>query len=105
MAWNDPDAGMPVPNYPFSFQLLFIAVIVFGIGLLMVWRDPLAHRGIVWLVLLVKITGFFMTFWALHTHQLPESARAQPFFADLPWAIGCAAFLWQTRGRPAAKTL
>lgn len=92
------DAGMPAPHYPFAFQLLFAAVIVFGIGFLMVWRDPLRHRGIVWLGLMVKTAGFVFTLWAVKTGQLPASSAGQPFIVDLPWALGFALFLWQTRG-------
>ena len=92
------DAGQPAPLYPFAFQLLFVAVIIFGIGFLMVSRDPVRHRGIVWLGLMVKTAGFVVSLWALHTGQLPESSRLQPFVVDLPWAIAFAVFLVRTRG-------
>ena len=92
------DAGFPAPNYPFFAQTLFLAVIIFGIGYLMVAADPLRHRGIVWLGLLAKIAGMAMTWWAVSLGQVPQEPYAvQPFFADLPWAIGFAIFLWKTR--------
>lgn len=98
--WRRPlaEAGLPSPNYPFFAQLLFVAVIIFGIGYLMVWRDPLGQRGIVFLGLLAKIAGMAMTWWAVAEGQLPAKPFAvQPLFADLPWAIGFALFLFQTR--------
>lgn len=92
------DAGLPAPNYPFFAQLLFIAVIIFGIGYAMVAADPLRNRGIVWLGLLSKIAGVVMTYWAVYQGQVPKEPFAiQPLFADLPWAIAFAIFLWQTR--------
>jgi hypothetical protein len=91
-------AGLPAPNYPFFGHLLFVAVIIFGIGYLMVWRNPLAHRGIVWLGLLAKVAGMTMTWLAVSQGQLPaEPFGVQPFFADLPWAVAFALFLWKTR--------
>ncbi|MEM1179656.1 MAG: hypothetical protein AAGM22_15010 [Acidobacteriota bacterium] len=94
------EAGMPTPNYPFAFQLLLTAVLIFGVGFLMVSRDPQRHRGIVWLGLMAKSAGFVFSLWALHTGQLPESARPQPFIVDLPWAVGFALFLWRTEPAP-----
>lgn len=91
------EEGKPAPLYPYAFQLLFSAVIIFGIGFLMVARDPLRHRGIVWLGLMAKTVGFVLSLWALHTGQMPESSRLQPFIVDLPWALGFAVFLVRTR--------
>ncbi|MEM8995650.1 MAG: hypothetical protein AAGF23_12765 [Acidobacteriota bacterium] len=95
------DAGMPAPTYPFAFQLLFLAVMIFGVGLLMVARDPERHRGVVWLALMAKCAGFVVSLWALSSDQLPESSRWQPYVVDLPWALGFAVFLWRTRRLPA----
>ncbi|MEM6795722.1 MAG: hypothetical protein AAF725_17235 [Acidobacteriota bacterium] len=96
------EAGMAPPLYPFAHQLLFLCVMIFGVGYLMVWRDPLRHRGIVWLGLLSKIAGLGMTFWALGSDQLPASSWWQPLVADLPWAAGFGLFLATT---PAALPL
>lgn len=98
------DAGMPPPLYPYALQLLFVAVIIFGIGFLMVWRDPLRHRGIVWLGLMAKVAGFLFSLWALWSGQLPESSRWQPFVVDLPWAIAFALFLFRTRDAASTDT-
>jgi hypothetical protein len=93
------DAGFPAPNYPFFAQLLFLAVIIFGIGYAMVAVDPLRNRNIVWLGLLAKIAGVAMTYWAVDQGQVPKDPFAiQPLFADVPWAILFAIFLWKTRG-------
>lgn len=99
--WQRPlvEAGMPTPNYPFFAQLLLIAVVIFGVGYVMVALDPLRHRGIVVLGLLVKVAGTAMTWWAVSQGQLPrEPFAVQPLFVDLPWAIGFAIFLFRTRG-------
>lgn len=99
------DKGFPAPNYPFFAQLLFLAVIIFGIGYAMVAADPLGNRGIVWLGLLAKISGVVMTYWAVSQGQVPEEPYAvQPLFADLPWAIAFAIFLWRTRAAARTKT-
>jgi len=92
------DAGFAAPNYPFFAQLLFLAVIIFGVGFAMVAADPLKNRNIVWLGLLAKIAGVVMTYWAVYQGQVPKDPFAvQPLFADLPWGIAFALFLWQTR--------
>lgn len=91
------EAGMPPPLYPFALQLLFLSVIIFGIGYLMVWFDPVRNRNIVWLGLLSKIVGLLVTWWALDSGQLPAANWWQPLVADLPWAIAFVVFLATTR--------
>ena len=60
--------------------------------------DPLRNRNIVWLGLLSKIGGVAMTYWAVNQGQVPADPFAiQPLFADIPWAIAFAVFLWKTR--------
>lgn len=85
------------PNYPFAFQLLFLAVAILGIGYLMVAYDPIRNRNLVWIGLLTKIAGCTMTWWAIADGQLPTSAWWQPVVNDLIWAIGFVAFLLATR--------
>ncbi|MCP4656878.1 MAG: hypothetical protein GY856_15820 [bacterium] len=85
------------PTYPFAFQLLFIAVVILGVGYLMVAYDPVRNRNLVWIGLLTKIAGFAMTCWAIADGQLPPSAWWQPVVNDLIWAIGFAGFLLATR--------
>ena len=92
-----PGAALPPPEYPYILQLLFAAVMIFGVGYLMVAVDPRRHRGIVVLGLLAKIAGAGFTWWAVADGQIPSSAAAQPLVADVPWAVGFAWFLWQTR--------
>ena len=91
-------AGLPPPRYPFAFQILLGAVVVLGVGYLMVAWDPQRHRSLVWIGLGTKIVGFVFTVWAIRSGQLPESAWWQPVVNDLVWAIGFAAFLLGTRG-------
>lgn len=93
------DQGLPAPIYPFAFQILFVAVMIFGIAYLMVARDPVRYRHLVVLGLLTKIAGFVLTLWAIHTGQLPPSSWWQPVVNDLIWAVGFSAFLWRTRRR------
>ena len=90
-------AGMEPPRYPFALQLLLLAVIILGFGYLMVWRDPVRNRGIVWLGAATKAAGLAMTWWALRTGQLPASSWWQPLVSDLPWLLGFSAFLYATR--------
>ena len=90
-------AGFEPPRYPFAFQLLFLFVIILGIGFLMVARDPKGQRGIVWLGLLAKTAGLAMSFHALGSGQLPPDQWWQPLVADLPWILGCGWFLWSSR--------
>jgi len=90
--------GLPPPVYPFAFQILLGAVMILGIGYLMVAWNPARHRGIVWIGLLTKLDGFAFTTWAIWDGQLPRSAWWQPVVNDLVWAIGFAAFLIATRG-------
>lgn len=92
--------AMELPRYPYALQLLFLMVIIMGVGYLMVWRDPLRHRGIVWLGLMTKVAGLVMTYWALHTGQMPEANRFQPLIVDVPWGIAFGVFLWRTRHMP-----
>lgn len=97
---------LPAPNYPFAFQLLFIAVMILGVGYLILARDPYHNRGIAWIGLLTKLAGFFMNFEAIYSGQLPAELWWQPMVNDLPWAIGFAAFLITTRPPlPIAVTL
>ena len=91
------DHGMELPRYPYALQLLFLMVIIMGIGYVLVWRDPIRHRGIVWLGLMTKVAGFFMTYWALSSGQMPAANRLQPLIVDLPWGLAFAVFLWRTR--------
>lgn len=94
------DAGQPAPVYTHTFQLLFLAVAIFGIGYLMVWRDPWGNRNIVVLGLLTKIAGFFISLHALDIGELPPENAWQPWVADFPWALAFLLFLWRSRGGP-----
>lgn len=92
-----PGQDLPAPLYPYAFTLLFLAVMIFGVGSLMVAADPLRHRSIVWLGLLSKLAGAVVTWWAVADGQIPSAAAGQPLVVDVPWAIGFALFLWRTR--------
>lgn len=87
----------PPPTYPFALQLLMVMVAVMGVGYLMVARDPLGQRGIVWIGLMTKVAGLVMSFYALSTGQIPASSWWQPLINDLPWAVGFVLFLVRTR--------
>ena len=92
------DAGLPAPVYRHPFQLLFLLVIILGVGYLMVWRDPIRHRGIVWIGLLTKVAGWAISLHALRIGELPASGAWQPWVVDFPWILVFGAFLYQTRG-------
>lgn len=99
------ESGLPEPFYGHAFQLLFLTVAIFGVGYLMVWRDPVANRNIVWLGLATKVAGFFITLYALDIGELPAQNALQPWIVDLPWAIAFGLFLFQTRrARTGSKT-
>ena len=90
-------AGMAPPRYPFALQLLLVMVIILGFGYLLVWRDPRRNRGVVWIGAATKAAGLGMSYWALHTGQLPAASWWQPLVVDLPWLLGFSAFLYATR--------
>ena len=99
------DAGRPEPIYGHTFMLLFLTVAIFGVGYLMVWRDPWGNRNIVVLGLLTKICGFFVSLYALRIGEMPPENAWQPWIADLPWGLAFVIFLWQTRnGPPTTRT-
>lgn len=87
------DQGLPIPNYPFAFQLLFAFVVILGVGYLAVARDPLGHRDLVKVGVASKVAGLTLSAWAIVSGQLPASSWWQPVVNDLPWAIGFAVFL------------
>ncbi len=89
--------GLAAPLYPFAFRLLFLAVLILGIGYLMVAYDPVRNRNLAWNGLLTKLAGLGMSLWAIRSGQLPPSTWWQPMIHDLPWALGFAAFLIATR--------
>ncbi|MEL7058931.1 MAG: hypothetical protein AAGN46_02775 [Acidobacteriota bacterium] len=89
--------GMPPPRYPFAFELLFGAVILFGLGYWMVAMAPRRHRGVVWLGLASKVLGLVISWRALAGGQLPAGQWWQPLIADAPWIVGFVWFLWTTR--------
>lgn len=95
------DLGLAPPRYPFLLQLLFLAVITLGVGYLVAARDPLRHRPLIALGAATKAEGAAMSFWAIHTGQLPPSAWWQPVVNDLVWLFGFVAFLVWARGRRA----
>lgn len=96
--------GLAAPNYPFAFQILLVAVMILGVGYLMLAKDPQRHRGIAWLGLLTKLDGFVFTVWAIRSGQLPSSAWWQPVFNDLIWAVGFAVFLATVPDRRAKES-
>lgn len=89
--------GRPAPLYPFAFELLFLAVAILGVGYLMVARDPLRHRGIVWIGLLTKIAGGLMSWRAIATGQMPAETWWQAVVTDWVWVVAFMVFLWTTR--------
>lgn len=90
--------GIAPPNYPFFVQLLFLCVLILGIGYAMVAFNPLGNRNLVILGLLTKVAGIGMSYWAIASGQMPPSTWWQPLVNDLGWAIGFTWFLiWPPR--------
>ena len=93
-------AGLPAPHYTHPFQLLFLLVMILGVGYLMVWKDPIRNRNIVWLGWLTKVCGFVISLQALRLGELPAENAWQPWIADFPFILIFGLFLFQTRHHP-----
>lgn len=78
--------GMDLPPHIAYIQLAAIFIVVQGFSYLLVWRDPWANVGIVWVGVAYKAAYSALAVWYLVIGQLPST-----FF--IPWAIVDVGFL------------
>lgn len=88
--------GAQAAKAAFATQLLFIMVVIMGVGYLLVARSPSENRGIVTIGLMTKIAGFVVTYYAVWAGWLPSDNLIPPLFNDLPWGILFAVYLLRT---------
>jgi hypothetical protein len=81
-----------------SFRLFMIAIVIFGIGYLMVSRNLAANRGIVWLGLVCKVILFLLFYYYFFTGRATALA-ALALAGDGAWSALFGLFLYQTRER------
>jgi len=75
--------GIAKPELVLPIQLVGLLVAIFGIGYLMVDRDPLANRNILWLGFLSKLFGPLLASVYIVRGELPISMLIVLFFADI----------------------
>jgi hypothetical protein len=93
--------GMTPPPHVAYYQLAAVFVFVQGFSYLVVWRDPAAGRGLVWVGVAYKGAYTALAVWYIALGLLPSV-----FF--VPWAIAdflfMLGFLWFLRGPWARRT-
>lgn len=77
--------GVTPPDNAAYIQLPAFYILIFGVGFYLVYRDPVRHRGIVLLGILMKVNFICVAFGHLFVGNLPV------FY--LPWAIIDVLFL------------
>ena len=75
----------PQPEIAGYIQLPAFSILIFGIGFYLVYKNPIAHKGIVLLGILMKINYILVAFGNYFMSQLPG------FY--LPWAAIDVIFL------------
>lgn len=89
--------GITAPNHAAYIQLPAFFIVIFGVGFYLVYRDPLRHRGIMLLGILMKANFSLIVFGHMLFGSIPN--------LYLPWAIFdglfCILFLIAYRSRSA----
>ena len=75
--------GLPKPEFNMPIQLVGVLVAVFGIGYLMVNKNPVANRNVLLLGLISKFLGPMLAFFYVATGVLPLVMLVVLFFADI----------------------
>ena len=88
--------GMAAPPHVAYYQLAAVFVFVQGFSYLVVWRDPAASRGLVWVGVVYKGAYTALAVWYLALGILPSAFFAPWAVADFLFMLG---FLWFLRGR------
>lgn len=79
--------GLPVPEVALPIQLAGVLVSVFGVGYLLVDKNPVENRNIMLLGLLSKSIGPLFAFFYIAVGTLPLVMIPILFFADLVYLI------------------
>ena len=75
--------GLPKPEFNMPIQLVGVLVAIFGVGYLMVDRNPAENRNVLLLGLLSKFLGPMLAFFYVANGVLPVVMLVVLFFADI----------------------
>ena len=75
--------GLPKPEFNMPIQLVGVLVAIFGVGYLIVDRNPTENRNILLIGLLSKILGPLLAFFYVANGVLPLIMLVVLFFADI----------------------
>lgn len=79
--------GLPKPEFNLPIQLVGLMVLLFGIGYLLVDRNPIENRNVLLLGLLSKLLGPALAAGYIAQGDLPMTMLPILFFADLVYLI------------------
>ncbi len=79
--------GLPKPEFNMPIQLVGVLVAIFGIGYLIVDRNPVGNRNVLLLGLLSKFLGPMLGFYYVANGELPPVMLVVLFFADIIYWI------------------
>lgn len=79
--------GLAKPEFNLPIQLVGVLVAIFGIGYLMVDRNPAANRNVLLLGLLSKILGPLLALGYIADGTLPMVMLVVLFFADIVYWV------------------
>ena len=74
--------GVPKPEFVLPIQLVGLLVAIFGVGYLMVDRQPSLNGNVLWLGLVSKTLGPLLALPWIFNGTLPVAMLAVLFFAD-----------------------
>ena len=79
--------GLPKPEFNMPIQLVGVLVAIFGIGYLLVDRNPKENRNVLLIGLLSKIFGPLLAFCYVANGTLPLAMLVVLFFADIVYWV------------------
>ncbi len=79
--------GLPKPEFNMPIQLVGVLVAIFGVGYLMVDRNPVENRNVLLLGFLSKFLGPLLAFYYIANGQLPLIMLVVLFFADIMYWV------------------
>ncbi len=75
--------GLAKPDFNMPIQLVGVLVAIFGVGYLIVDRDPIDNRNVLLIGLLSKFFGPLLAFFYVANGTLPLMMLVVLFFADI----------------------